>query len=221
MEKVSGGRMGGVIRHRDADLTKTRILDAALAEFALHGLAGARIDEITARTHTTKRMLYYYFESKQGLFSAVLERAYEEIRLDFLQLDLAELHPIEAIKQVADSIFVHYETHPEFVRLVIVENLHRGEYLRELKAARQIYMPSLSLLENALRKGQDRGIFRRYVDAEDLQILIDSFCFFRVSNEHTFEILYERNMMDGEKRDHYRLMLQDLVVAYLTFGKIF
>lgn len=221
MEEVSINEIANTPRSRDADLTKATILDAALEEFATHGLAGARIDEIAARTNTTKRMLYYYFESKQGLYSAVLERAYEEIKLDFLQLDLAELHPIEAIKQVADSIFNHYETHPKFVRLVIVENLHKGEYLKAQKATKNIYMPSLELLEVALKKGQERGIFRRYVDAVDLQTLIDSFCFFRVSNQHTFNTLFERDMMEDSKRDHYRLMLQDLVVAYLTFGKIF
>lgn len=208
-------------RPRDADLTKSRILDAALTEFADHGLAGARIEEIAARTNSNKRMIYYYFESKQGLYQAVLHRAYEEIKLNFMQLDLEEVHPIEAIKQVATSIFNHYETHPHFVRLVIVENLHKSAYLDELQKTSETQMPSLELLAVALKKGQERGIFRRYVDAVDLQTLIDSFCFFRVSNQHTFSSLYQRDMMEAGKRSHYELMLQDLVVAYLTFGKIY
>ncbi len=221
MTEVNSRASESRARSRDADLTKSEILEAALDEFATHGLAGARTEEIAARTRVSKRMLHYYFESKEGLYAAVLERAYEEIKLDFLQLDLAQLHPIEAIKQVAACIYHHYETHPQFVRLVITENLHKGKFLDELKESKGIYMPSLELLDVALRKGQERGIFRRYVDAIDLQTLIDSFCFFRVSNQHTFKTLYGREMMAADKQDHYELMLQDLVVAYLTFGKIY
>ena len=54
------------------------ILDVATSEFAEHGFSGARVDEIAARTRTTKRMIYYYFGSKEGLFVAVLERAYAD-----------------------------------------------------------------------------------------------------------------------------------------------
>ncbi len=55
------------------------ILEVATAEFADKGLAGARIDEIAALTHTSKRMIYYYFGSKEGLYLAVLEEAYRRV----------------------------------------------------------------------------------------------------------------------------------------------
>ena len=61
---------------RDADRTQREILDVATQEFAERGFAGGRVDEIAARTRTTKRMIYYYFESKQGLYAAVLQAAY-------------------------------------------------------------------------------------------------------------------------------------------------
>lgn len=221
MNDIESRSIASAPRHRDAELTKARILDAALDEFGAHGFAGARIEEIAARTDTTKRMLFYYYESKQGLYAAVLARAYEQVRLNFLNLDLAGLHPIEAIKQVADSIFTHYQNHPEFVRLVIVENLNDAKVLKEIQAKNGFEMPSVQLLGDALKMGQERGIFRRYVDAIELQILIDSFCFFRVSNHATFDALYGRNLVDPEKDEVQRLMLQDLVVAYLTFGKVY
>ena len=67
-------------RIRDPEQTRRGILDAAFAEFAAKGLAGARVDEIAARTRTTKRMIYYYFGSKEGLYAAVLEEHYAGIR---------------------------------------------------------------------------------------------------------------------------------------------
>ena len=57
-----------VKRRRNSDLTRHNILEVATEEFADKGFAGARIDEIAERTHTTKRMLYYYFTDKEGLY---------------------------------------------------------------------------------------------------------------------------------------------------------
>ncbi len=61
-------------RARDAQATRARILDAAATEFAAKGISGARIDDIAERARANKRMLYYYFGSKEGLFRAVLRR---------------------------------------------------------------------------------------------------------------------------------------------------
>src|SRR3954447_17224866 len=67
-------------RQRDAVRTKREILEVATREFADRGYAGARVDEIAARTRTTKRMIYYYFGGKEQLYVAVLEAAYAGIR---------------------------------------------------------------------------------------------------------------------------------------------
>src|SRR5580692_1332372 len=72
----------------DADATRANILAVAIEEFSAKGLAGSRVDEIAERTHTVKRMIYYYFGSKEGLYRAVLERAYEDIRSLEVSLDL-------------------------------------------------------------------------------------------------------------------------------------
>lgn len=84
-------------RTRDAARTKAEILDVATVEFARAGYAGARVDEIAARTRTTKRMIYYYFGGKEQLFTAVLERAYSVIRQAEQELDVEHLDPIAAI----------------------------------------------------------------------------------------------------------------------------
>ena len=121
-------------RQRDAERTRAEILDAATSEFAEHGYSGARVDVIAERTRTTKRMLYYYFESKAGLYTAVLERAYGEIRERERRLDVEGLDPVAAIRRLAELTFDHHESHPDFIRLVSIENIHRAEHLAGSKA---------------------------------------------------------------------------------------
>jgi AcrR family transcriptional regulator len=82
---------------RDPEKTRQRILDAATAEFARHGLGGARVDRLAQRAGANKRMLYYYFGSKEALFLAVLEAAYQRIRDAERALDLEHRDPREAL----------------------------------------------------------------------------------------------------------------------------
>ena len=60
-------------RTNDPARTMAGILEVATTEFADKGLSGARIDAIASATQTSKRMIYYYFGSKEGLYVAVLE----------------------------------------------------------------------------------------------------------------------------------------------------
>src|ERR1700694_3575047 len=90
---------------RDAEVTKRRILDAAEVEFAEHGLSGTRVDAIAARTDSNVRMIYYYFASKDGLYRAVLERAYGSMRETEKALELDRFGPLEAIKRLTEFTF--------------------------------------------------------------------------------------------------------------------
>jgi len=87
-------------RPRDADRSQKDILDAALAEFAEFGLGGARMDRIAERAGVNKRLIYYYFASKESLFLAVLERAYEGIRGEEQQLNLTQVEPVEGLRRL-------------------------------------------------------------------------------------------------------------------------
>jgi AcrR family transcriptional regulator len=83
-------------RTNDPERTMAEILLVATQEFADKGLAGARIDEIAAATRTSKRMIYYYFSSKEGLYLAVLEAAYRRMRQIEAELHLQDLEPVQA-----------------------------------------------------------------------------------------------------------------------------
>lgn len=204
------------VRQRDAERTRAEILDVATAEFAEQGYAGARVDEIAASTRTTKRMLYYYFGSKQGLYVAVLERAYVGIRALEQSLDVDDQPPARAIRALAELTFDHHESHPEFIRLVSIENIHHAEHLRTSPILPGLANPAVDVLGRILERGRAAGLFRDDVDALDVHMMISAFCVFRTANRHTFQAIFDRDLLDAARRGHYRRMLGDLVVEYLT-----
>ncbi len=204
-----------VERRRDRERTRAEILEVATKEFAEHGYSGARVDEIAERTRTTKRMLYYYFGSKEGLYTEVLERAYARIRAAEQDLDVEHLDPLAAIRRLAELTFDHHEAHPDFIRLVSIENIHRAEHMRASGRFGELNSRAIDLIAAILVRGRADGVFTRDADALDVHMLISSFCVFRVANRHTWETLFGRDLLDGALHEHYRQMLGDIVVAYL------
>jgi AcrR family transcriptional regulator len=206
-------------RTRDADRTRAEILAVATEEFAHSGYAGARVDVIAAKTSTTKRMIYYYFGGKEQLYVAVLEAAYLRIRSLETQLDVEHLDPVEAVREVAGLTFDHHEAHPDFVRLVSIENIHHGEHIARSSVLSGLATPALDVLGGILERGRAAGRFRDDVDALDVHQVISGFCIFRTANRHTFGALFGRDMLDPARRAHQRALLGDLVVAHLTAGR--
>ena len=131
---------------RDPERTRARILDAAKAAFAERGLGGARVDEIAARAKVNKRMIYHYFGNKDGLFLAVLENAYADIREAEQTLDLGHLDPVEAIKTLVAFTWDYYLRNPEFLRLINSENLHGGRHLAQSKTIRELHSPFVQMV---------------------------------------------------------------------------
>ena len=205
-------------RTRDAERTKADILAVATREFADQGYAGARINVIADKTSTTKRMIYYYFGGKEQLYVAVLEQAYSRIRSLEQQLDVEHLDPVEAIRELAGLTFDHHESHPDFIRLVSIENIHRAEHIAGSEVLSGLANPALDVLGAILDRGWAAGVFRDDVDALDVHQVISAYCVFRTANRHTFGAIFGRDLLDPAQRDHQRRMLGDLVVAYLTAG---
>ena len=205
-----------VERRRDAERTRAEILTVATAEFADRGYDGARVDEIAARTSTTKRMIYYYFGGKRQLYVAALESAYARIREAEQQVSVDHLSPAEAIRRIAEVTFDHHEANPDFIRLVSIENIHRAEHIARLPEIVRINTPAVLLLDRILTRGRETSEFRTDVDAIDVHLMISAFCFFRVANQHTFGAIFGRDLLDPARRSHYRRMLSDMVVAHLT-----
>ena len=203
-------------RQRDAVQTRREILEVATKEFADQGYAGARVDRIADQTRTAKRMIYYYFGGKEQLYVAVLEQAYADIRAAEQEIDVEHLDPLSAIRRLAELTFDHHEANPDFIRLVTIENIHRGEHVAQSARLATLNTPAIELIARILDRGRASGVFTRDVDAVDLHMMISAFCVFRVANRHTFGAIFDRDLTSARLRPHYREMLADMVVGYLT-----
>lgn len=203
-------------RPRDADATRRAILDAAFAEFTEKGYSGGRVDEIATRTGMSKRMIYYYFGSKEGLYAAVLEEAYGGMRDAEAALDLDVLPPAEAMRQMVEVTFDHHASHPGFVRLVAVENIEGARQVAASPGIRDRNSEVIGRVTALLARGEASGVFRRGVDPLDLHMLISSFCFYRVSNRHTLGAIFGRDLTTPEVAARQRDMMVHAVMRYLA-----
>jgi AcrR family transcriptional regulator len=203
-------------RKNNPEKTRDGILQAAVAEFVAQGLSGARVDAIAERTQTSKRMIYYYFNSKEQLYTEVLEKLYGDIRNTESSLKLDVLAPMEAIQRLVEFTFDHHDRNVDFVRIVCIENIHNGDNVKQSPTIRALSQHVLQALDETLRRGEEEGIFRRGVQAVDLHMLISSFCFYRVSNRHTFSEIFQIELEDREVKERHKAMISDSVTRYLA-----
>ncbi|MGW2636529.1 TetR family transcriptional regulator [Streptomyces sp. NPDC001348] len=147
---------------RDPEATRARIFQAAVAEFARHGIAGARIDRIASAAKANKQLIYAYFGNKAELFTQVLGTC---------MVDLAAAVPIDAddIEGWIDRLLDYHAAHPELLRLLLWEGIEYGTAELPDEAARQDhYARKVAALED----GQARGVITDAIPAGDLLVLL-------------------------------------------------
>ena len=202
-------------RSRDADRSQLAILDSARDEFAQRGLAGARLDSIAARAGLNKRLIYYYFGSKDDLFLAVLERTYADIREAEQQLHLDEVEPVEAIRRLVSFTWHYYLDHPEFITLLNSENLHRAAHLKRSERIQDMNSPLVQLLDGVLERGRRDKLFRSGVDPVQLYISIAALCYFYLSNNDTLSAIFGRDLRAPKAMAQRLSHMTDLVLGYV------
>lgn len=202
-------------RGSNPSATRQNILEVAIREFAAKGLAGARIDEIAAQTSASKRMIYYYFKSKQGLYLAALEKSYEDIRRIEETLHLECLPPDEAMRTLVGFTFDYQAGNPDFVRLVMNENMHNGRYLAQSISIKDLNIPVITIIRGIYARGCAQGLFRTGLDPIDLHASISALCFFNVSNQHTFSLIFKRDTTTPEAYAQRRATVIELILRYM------
>jgi AcrR family transcriptional regulator len=209
-------RSRGARRQRvnDPEGTRRNIVEVATREFADKGLSGARVDEIAARTKTSKRMIYYYFGGKEGLYIAVLEEAYRKIRGVEATLDLAQRPPEEALRTLVAFTFDYYSAHPEFVRLVMTENILNGIYLSRSKVIQRLNVNVIDTLGDLLARGQRAGTFRRDLDPVELHMSISALGFFNIANRATFSTIFKQDMTSARSLAVRREQVVEMILRY-------
>jgi AcrR family transcriptional regulator len=189
-------------RHpRRPDLSRSRILEAAVAEFSNKGFAGARVDEIADQAQIGKRMLYQYFGNKEQLFQAVIEKVYTDIWEAEASLDLEKLPPRDALVALVTFVWRYYIAHPEFTKLLNEENMLAARHFRSSKVLRDGAVKSQFLTEEILARGVVDGTFRPGIDPVQLCLTKNSICYYYLMNHATSSHVYGRKLMTREALD--------------------
>jgi len=202
-------------RTNDPQRTMADIIEVATREFAENGLAGARIDVIAEAMRTSKRMIYYYFGSKEGLYIAVLEEAYRRMREIEANLHLEDLAPEDALRSLVGYTVDYQLAHPDFIRLVMTENIHRGEYLARSAAIQDLNVPAIEGLRSVYERGVAQGVFRSGLDPVDLHMSISALSVFNVANRHTFSLIFKRDLESPAALAARRENIIEMIVRYV------
>ncbi|MFP7606417.1 TetR family transcriptional regulator [Serratia quinivorans] len=203
-------------RKNDPVGLKQRIFAAALAEFAEAGLKGARMENIAEHAATTKRMVVYHFKTKESLYLEVLEHVYQHIRAHETGLDLQALAPVAAMTRLVEESFNYHAEHPDFIRVICMENMMRGQYIRQSSRIKALNQSALTLLEDILQRGKQEKLFTPDASAADVHRLISSLCFHYVANQYTFNALFESRQPPEDQVRHIRQLAVVATLRYLA-----
>jgi AcrR family transcriptional regulator len=202
-ERVERAAGRETTRTNDPERTRGNILAVAEQEFGEKGLAGARIDEIAAATQTSKRMIYYYFGSKEGLYLAVLEESYRKIRQEETDLHLEDLAPEAALRRLVGFTFDRHLRNESYVRIVMSENIQ------------DLNVPAIDAIRDLYQRGVAAGVFRPGLDLLDIHASISALSFFNVSNRHTFGLIFKQDTQEPGYLAQRRDSVIDMVWRYL------
>lgn len=205
-----GPRRGGT---RDPARAQRDILAAARAEFAAFGLAGARVDRIAAVAGLNKRMLYYYFHNKEGLFTAVLEQVYAELCALAETLEVEEGDPLDRLAVFVEQVFDHYARHPDSITLLNSENLHGGRHLAASPRLEEMSPGFRARLARLIARGEAKGSFRPGLDAVSLYLSIVGQIYFAPSNAATLSLFFGRDLTRPEAREAWRQHVRAMILA--------
>jgi AcrR family transcriptional regulator len=204
-----------ITKTRDAERSRAVILNAALEEFALFGLGGARIDRIAERSNLNKRLIYYYFTDKDQLFQAVLESAYEQIRESEKKLNLQALPPSAAIRTLVEFTWNYYLAHPEFLTLLNSANLHKARHIQDSPNARALNSPLIELLGQILERGRLSGEFRGGIDPVQLYVSIAALSYFYLSNNSSLSAIFGRDLMTPKAKSERLSHMCEVILGYV------
>ncbi|MCF7702399.1 TetR/AcrR family transcriptional regulator [Loktanella sp. M215] len=197
---------------QDPDGVRSDILRVAREVFAQKGLSGTRIDEIAARTSTSKRMIYYYFADKEGLYREVLADAYRQTREAEDALKLADMPPEIALRKLAEFTFDNHQRSQDFIRLVMIENVHEARHMPDASDMSGENSSAIRMLEDIYAQGLAQGTFRNGFTAVELHWHISALSYFNVSNRATFSHIFGDRLFDDAGQATLRQHVGDMIL---------
>ena len=202
------------IQLKKSALTKEKLLEVAEEHFSEKGFFGARVDEIADAAGINKRMLYAHFGNKEGLYSAVLLKTYQNLAACEKQFIIEGFDPIASIKNIVFISFKFLAENPRFVRILLWENLNRGEAVPRTELVK-LKEPTLDYMRRQIKRGINMGIFRSDADEYHTVLSLMSFCFSYFSNIHTMSAVLERNMTSDDEIRSRAEYISEIIIKYL------
>jgi TetR/AcrR family transcriptional regulator len=142
--------------------SRAAILKAAIAEFAEHGIAGARTDAIARAADVNKALLYYYFKDKDALYEAVLDSVFTGLLAKVVPVLENNDPPKQKLLKYVGAYFDYIAANPRIPRVVQAEwmrsGAHRSRHLEHI--AKEYFQPVYKRLGELLRDGIASGDFR-------------------------------------------------------------
>jgi TetR/AcrR family transcriptional regulator len=203
------------VKKRNAQVSKKKILEAALIEIATKGLDGARVDVIVKLAGVNKNLLYHYFKNKDHLFLTLLENAYAEMRCDQAEKSNLDAPPKQAMEMLVRNTFRHFIEHPEIVSLLASANVHRARHLDNSEVIQKLFDPLVDSIGIMLKRGAKEGVFRKQVDVVDLYISIAGLGYFYQSCRFTLGKLFSRDLSSPEIIKQREEHIVDVIMSYL------
>jgi TetR/AcrR family transcriptional regulator len=201
-------------KRRDAATTRAKILAAAIEAFAEKGL-DASIEDVADAAGANRRMAYYYFGSKEGLYTAALEATFLELAKLEASIDVEALDPFQAIDALVSAKFEHFLKHPRYIDFLKIENLSHARYFNRSERLREMRGPLINLIKRVLEKGQRMKVMRSDVDPLELYIAISALAYFAFSNQYTLTASLGVDVTAPTAVERRRRMTVDMVTAFL------
>lgn len=192
---------------RSASQTKEKILLAAIEEFCEHGYAGASTTSIVRAAGCNIRMLYHYFESKDGLYCAALTRVYQHLRSSEASANFWSLPPKHAVIALTHFTFDYMLKNQSFPRMIINENLNKGRAAVNIAdSIRTASAPFIAKIDKLISQGHASGDFANRPDALNLYLTILGLSFIHITNRFTLTTTFGVDMSSevflSERREH-------------------
>ena len=200
------------VRKRDSAGTRARILNVATREFSNKGYEGAKTDDIADRARINKRMIYHYFSSKELLYLAVLEAAYERARSAEQKLELDQLEPLAALTRFVEFTFDSFVRDRTFINLLATENRQRAKVLKKSSQVNRMNSPVIDAIGRIIARGHADGSIRAGLDARQLWITIIGICYFFFSNIYTLSVIFDSDMENAASIAERRAHVVDFVL---------
>ncbi len=203
------------VRRRDAERTRNALMKAALKEFSQHGFAGARMDQIAKTAKCNIRMLYHYFGGKKGLYVAVLEAAYADLRQKESELRIAVDRPLEGMLELMRFTFVYFQNNPQFEGLLRAENMMQGKFVLRSKPVPEGGFSLKQTIGALIASGQAQGLFRDGLDPVHTYVTITALSRFHLANAYSMSATLGVDLRDKRWRAERLRHCLDLLRAHL------